>query len=144
MTTTQTKTDYKAIAAFDLQQYVDSLTSEEKVKLFKNLSHLQNYEADALWLENHNTYPYSDEFMEWYVSEKYAAFIDTLFVEPEDSDSTVIRFTYQSGRTRWVTPISNLMPMPEDYLIKMTMRNAGINPDKVQEHHFLQREGWYN
>ena len=57
-----TEIDYRKIAAFDLQDYVDNLTEEEQVAQFRSIGQcVQRLEADAMWLENHTTYPYSDE-----------------------------------------------------------------------------------
>lgn len=123
-------------AAFDLQAYVDSRSEEEKVRLFKLLGdYLQEKEADAMWLKDHDSYPYSTEFMAWYVSNHYVALIDSLFKEPAGDDGCAeIVFTYTSGRTRQVETISNWMAMPYDYLLKMTMKANKIDPKKVQEH----------
>ena len=131
-----TATDYTKIAAFDLQGYVDSRSEEEKVRLFKLLgNYLQEKEADAMWLKDHDSYPYSAEFMAWYVSNHYVALIDSLFDEPEvDMCSADIVFTYSSGRKRQVTTISNYQAMPYEYMLKMTMKVNRINPEKVREH----------
>ena len=132
-----TATDYSKVAAFDLQAYVDSRSEEEKVRLFKLLGdYLQEKEADGMWLKDHDSYPYSAEFMAWYVTNHYVAFINSLFKEPaSEMDSCAeIVFTYASGRTRQVETISNWMAMPYDYLLKMTMKVNRIDPTKVQEH----------
>ena len=136
-----TATDYTKIAAFDLQSYVDSRSDEEKVRLFKLLGdYLQEKEADAMWLQDHASYPYSAEFMAWYVSNHYVALIDSLFTEPEvDMCSADIVFTYRSGRKRQVTTISNYQAMPYEYMLKMTMKVNRINPEKVREHLLV---GW--
>ena len=131
-----TATDYTKVAAFDLQAYVDSRSEEEKVGLFKLLgNYLQEKEADGMWLKDHDSYPYSTEFMSWYVSNHYVALIDSLFKEPSGEDGCAeIVFTYASGKTRQVETINNWMAMPYDYMLKMTMKVNRIDPKKVQEH----------
>ena len=130
-----TATDYTKIAAYDLQAYVDSRSEEEKVKLFKLLGDYLQEEADAMWLKDHDSYPYSSEFMAWYVSNHYVALVEKLFTEPTYEGWVAdIIFTYASGRTREVTTVSGWMAVPYDYMLKMTMKINRIDPKKVQEH----------
>ena len=131
-----TATDYTKIAAFDLQEYINSCSDEEKVRLFKLLGDgLQEKEADGMWLKNHDSYPYSTEFMAEYISNHYVKLIDSLFNPPEiGSSSADIVFTYASGKTCQVTTVNDWDVIPCDYLIKMTMKSNNIDPTKVTSH----------
>ena len=128
--------NYTEIAEFDLQAYVDNLTKGEKVSTFKNLGgYLQEKEADGMWLENHDSYPYSDEFMADYVTNHYVSFVERLFKENFHShNSAVIVFTYESGRKRQVETIAGWMNVPRAYMLKMTMKQNRIPAAKVKEH----------
>jgi len=131
-------TYYIDTAAFDLQSYINSLTDDEKVALFRNLgSYAQELEADRMWLENHNTYPYTDEFMSWYVTNHYVDIVNKLLSEEEEEGLWGVAdlyFEYHSGRTRHVYTSSNWMFVQYDHLMKMTMKMNRINPTKVKTH----------
>ena len=131
-----TEIDYNKIANFDLQDYVDNLTEEEKVAHFRNLSEwIQELEADAMWLENHDTYPYSNEFMADYITNHYVSLIDSLFTTNRRREGGCeITFTYTSGRTRTVWTIQDFLCMPKEYLLKMTMKTKRIPATKVKSH----------
>lgn len=132
-------TIYQEIADFDLQGFIDGLTEEEKVVLFKKLGEgLQDREADKLWLEEHDSYPYSQEFMANYVSNRYVELAESLFTNPEiGTASADIVFTFHNGETKQVVTIIYTSEIPYEYLLKKTMELNNIDPSMVKEHLFV-------
>ncbi len=131
-------TYYTDTAAFDLQAYIDSCNNDEKVTLFRNLgTYAQELEADGMWLEDHDTYPYTDEFMAWYVTNHYVKIVNRLLREEQEEGLWGVAdlyFEYHSGRVRHIYTSPYWMCVQYDHLMKMTMKMNRINPAKVKTH----------
>ena len=133
---TLTKTNYRQLASFNLKtDYVNLLTESEKVECFRDLGDDTQEPADQIWLETHDSYPYTSEFMAWWVTNHYAAAMQELFVNPEiDCGSAEVVFEMKDGTTvEAVTPVK-WCEMPREFLVQQLMLEKGIDVDQIESH----------
>ena len=139
MTATETKTNYKVIAEFDLKQFISEMPVDDRVEMFRNLGDHTQEHADDEWLKDHDTYPYTDAFMsEWMVSRypaviegKFNLFESGVFINLASAD---VVFEMKDGSSKQVVTPDFWNEMPRDYLLKMLMEGEGIDPAQVKEH----------
>jgi len=139
MTATETKTNYEAIAEFDLKQFIGEMPVDGRVEMFRDLGDHTQEHADDEWLKTNDTYPYTEAFMsDWMVSHypsviegKFNLFENGAFINLASAD---VVFEMRDGSSKQVVTPDFWNEMPREYLLKMLMKGESIDPAQVKAH----------
>ena len=87
--------DLEFINHFDIQKdFVDKMSSEEKLKFFRSMDYLQTFYADDAWKKESDEFAYSEEFMISWITKKYALVCQAIYPAKRHKESTFNRYTF--------------------------------------------------